>query len=79
MNKIRRKAIDEIIIKLRAIMEDELPPILEAEEEALNNMPDSIRGTLRGETMESAIDALDSAMTNIEDVIDFLNEAKGDE
>ena len=53
MNKIRRKALQEIFDKLSALS-DELESIKEEEDESRENMPESLQGSERYEQSESA-------------------------
>lgn len=72
MNKVRRKALDEVISKIEEAKE--LLENLQAEEEEYrDNMPENLQGSERYEaadnavdSMSSAVDALDEAISNIE-------------
>lgn len=78
MNNARRKAISTIIHSINDLNEkfaasvDELRNEIEAvqddEQEALDNMPESMEGSERYSAMESAIESLQSSM-------DLLDEA----
>lgn len=84
MNNERRKQIKAIIERIAKL--DELKQeiyyaieeVRNEEQEALENLPDSIRYGARGEEMESRVDALDRAMEDFEEYdhpIDNLEEA----
>lgn len=73
MNKERRKQIEGMIDKLDNIKEH-ISDILDDEQNALDNMPDSIQYGERGYIMRVAIDFLDDAIGNIVDAIDNLYE-----
>lgn len=72
MNKVRRKALDEVISKIEEAKE--LLENLQAEEEEYrDNMPENLQGSERYEAadaavdnMSSAVDALDEAISSIE-------------
>ena len=79
MNKQRREAIKEIIEELDEIKQDmsELAERLESvtekiedvrseEEDAFDSMPESLQDSDRGERMQSAIDCLDSAASEVD-------------
>lgn len=74
MNAARRKRIQDVIEKV-----DELKTVIEElhdeEQGAYDNLPESFQESERGEAMEAAADNLDSAMSNMEEVLDSLNAA----
>lgn len=74
MNKQRRKQIEGMIDKLDNIKEH-ISDILDDEQNAFDNMPESIQYSERGYNMKEAIDNLDDAIGNIIDAIDNLYEA----
>lgn len=92
MNKARRKSIDEIIAKFeeaKAILLDlqsDIEMVRDDEQEAFDNLPCSIQESERGEVMETAIENLEEAISQIEDTcmdaldeaIENLEEAKGE-
>lgn len=76
MNKLRRKSLQRINDQL-AILKEELAEILEGEEEARDNIPESLQETPQYEkadaacdAIEAAVDALDEAMSQIEEAIE---------
>ncbi len=73
MNKARRKQLEKVVEVLTAQME-ELETIKDEEQEAFDNLPEAIQCTERGETMEENVDELDSIITDLENVIDSINE-----
>lgn len=77
MNNSRRKRIDSIIERIDELMSD-LDLIREEEQDAYDNMPESFQDSERGEAMYNAIDNLESAAGSLEEVEDYLNEAKGE-
>lgn len=61
MNNERRKKIERALDLLREAAEEE--------REAFENLPDSLRDGERGQKMEEAADALDEAVSSVEDVL----------
>ena len=59
-------SLDEIRSNIETMMEDET--------EKLDNMPESLQESERGDAMQEAIDNLESASSSIEEAIDYLNE-----
>ena len=77
MNNKRRRRIDALLEKLGQL-EGELSEIKEEEQEAFDNLPESIQASERGEAMQEALDNLEYATDNIEEIRDNLITAKGD-
>lgn len=75
MNNTRRKAIQSIMNKLEELME-EIEAIKDEEQEAYDNLPESIQNSERGEAMDSAVYNLEDAAENVQLVIDALESAK---
>jgi DNA mismatch repair ATPase MutL len=46
----------------------------ETEQDKLDNMPECLQESERGEAMQEAIDNLESASSSLEEAIDYLNE-----
>ena len=87
MNANRRRSISKVIEKLEQMdaLKAELIEMIEEikndEEEAYENLPESLQETDRGEAMQEAIDNLDNAqgdldLIDIEAIIDYLAEAQ---
>ena len=74
MNKIRRAQVQKLIDMIDAVMFD-LEDIQYDEESARDNIPENLQGTERYEKAEEACDNLDYAMTGLEEVRDYLEEA----
>lgn len=75
MNAKRRNAIDSVIneliekfeeIKAEAI--DQLSEIKDEEQEAYDNLPESLQESERGENMQNCIDALEYFMSDLENM-----------
>ncbi|MFV0419296.1 MAG: hypothetical protein ACK5KT_11270 [Dysgonomonas sp.] len=74
MNAQRRKQLENIISKLEELKND-IEMTRDAEQEAYDNLPEGLQVSFRGESIESAVGALDSAYDSIEDTINNLQEA----
>ena len=73
MNKNRRNAISDIYDKLIDIQSD-LECIRDEEQEAFDNLPESIQCSERGERMEEYISSLDEALDYVGYAVDSLDE-----
>jgi hypothetical protein len=62
MNKQRRKKLAEIC--------DELTDLIVEEQEAFDNMPESIQLSERGEAFEEAVQAMEAVIVEIEQIIE---------
>lgn len=75
MNKIRRKALRDIIKQLgelenlRSEIAERLEEIMDEEQEALDNLPDSLQESERGQQMQEYIDTMSSVLDDL-DLID---------
>lgn len=76
MNKDRRKHLSEIQSKL-AELRDMIDTVLEEEQEAFDNLPESLQESERGEAMQAAIEAMESAMDSCDEAEESLEEAQG--
>ena len=74
MNNKRRKQIETVRTTLEALMVT-VETIRDEEQEAYDNLPDSLQDGTRGERMTEAIDSLESALDNLNDANDALEEA----
>lgn len=73
MNKTRRKWLEDIIGKLEE-QKDELSSLQEEEQEAYDNMPESLQESERGQAACECADDLESECSSLEDVIQNLQE-----
>lgn len=71
MNNYRRKQIEKLTAQIEEIIES----LRDEEQEAFDNLPESLQSGERGEKMESAIDALDYAADDLQECLDHLSEA----
>lgn len=65
MNKVRRKEIARAIALMDQAREI-LESVKDEEQEAFDNMPESIQNSERGEAMEDYIYTLEDALSNLE-------------
>jgi len=75
LNKFRRKQISEVLEALNTLR-DTVEAIHNEENEAFENMPESLEGTDRYDMAEEAVSNLDDALSSLEDAIDSLESAK---
>lgn len=76
MNKARRKTLEEIHARLLGCYAD-LEQVKDEEQDAFDNLPESLQSSQKGETMEeyiydieSVMDELDSIIANLNDIIE---------
>lgn len=74
MNKARRKDLARIVAELeqmealRLRIKEELEAVMDAEQEALDNLPESLQASTSGEIMQECIDAMESALDDLEEI-----------
>ena len=71
MNAKVRKEIAKHIASLNEI-KDKVESIMENEQEKYDNMPEGLQDSERADEMLEAIDNLDSAVSSIEDAVEYL-------
>lgn len=76
MNKARRKEIDAVIQDLESAKE-RLESIRDEEQDYFDIMPESFQYAEKGEAAEEAINNLDYAIDQIDEVIENAEQAKG--
>lgn len=74
MNKTRRMQIDEVIAKLEEAKEI-LEVLGEEEQEYLDNMPESLQMSEKGDKAQEAIDNLEGAVSSLEEAIEYATSA----
>lgn len=80
MNKQRREKIKQLKIQIDLIETDlkkvssELSSILSEEQDAFDNMPEGLQGSLRGMCSEDAIDSMKEASNKLDEVIELLDD-----
>ena len=67
MNKDRRTRLEEILEKISAIVCD-LEEIRDEEQSALDNLPESLQESIRGQEMQEAVDCLGDIYDNLEHI-----------
>lgn len=77
MNNDRRKKLDAIVSIIDQARAD-IESICSDEQDAYDNMPESLQNGNKGETAQEAISALEEAVSNIESVCENLATAKGE-
>ncbi|MBM6866392.1 hypothetical protein H6A66_14625 [Bacteroides caecigallinarum] len=73
MNRERRKRIMQLSEKLSEVRTS-LESICEEEEDAFDNMPESLQESERGEQMQEYIETMEEAISNIEEIESNLEE-----
>ena len=73
MNNKRRKEISKIVSTLEGVR-DRLSEVVDEEQSAFDNMPESLQGSDRGCESEEAIDCLNDALDSVESAIIYLEE-----
>ena len=73
MNNKRRKALMEINSKLENI-KSELESCLCEEQNYFDNMPENLQSSVRAMDSEEAIDNMEIANDNLDEIINLLNE-----
>ena len=76
MNKQNRRDLQGYADSLDEIRSN-IETMMEEEQEKLDNMPESLQESERGEAMQEAIDNLESAASSLEEAIDYINEIIG--
>lgn len=74
MNDTRRKMIEKVVKAIDAANGD-IDPIIEAEQEAFDNLPESMQGGDQGEKLSNAIEALNEAKEALDNAISSLETA----
>lgn len=89
MNKARRTEIAKVITSIEELkasaatlagqlsdIKDSIEQIRDDEQEYYDNMPDNMRDGDKGEAAQSAVNALEEAMSGVETMIAELDESK---
>lgn len=76
MNAKQRKKLQGYVDSLDEIKSN-IETMMEEEQEKLDNMPEGLQESERGEAMQEAIDNLENASSSLEEAIDYLNEIIG--
>lgn len=73
MNNARRKWLKDVISSLE-YARDELDFLAEEEERAYDNLPDNIQDSEKGNIMYENVDVLQTAASDIADILDSITE-----
>lgn len=73
MNKQRRTEIANIVTELE-ILKERLDKVFSEEQDVFDNMPENLQYSMRGEESQEAIDNMDGAMSDLENVISQLED-----
>lgn len=71
MNAERRKTLErvmELIAPIRNLVED----VKDEEESAFYSLPESLQGSERGQALESNVESLEEALSDIDNIIEIL-------
>jgi len=74
MNKARRKALSQIIDQIEAL-EAALEELTAEEQDALDNIPDSLAQSDRAISLQEAVDAMESATVSLEEAREAIGTA----
>ena len=74
MNKARRKALGEIYDAL-ALLAERLEELIDEENEALGNVPESLQGSNRYQSAEEAVNNLEIALEILVTVYEYIVDA----
>ncbi len=75
MNAARRKSLDAIFAMIEEA-KSQLETLRDEEQETYDNLPESFQNGEKGEKAQTAIDAMESAISNIEDACNEIETAK---
>lgn len=75
MNKERRKRLSDIRAKIEEL-QDLLEEVRTEEQDALDNLPESLQGSERGQAMEDAVQNIDDAIGWLGTALDDIEEAE---
>lgn len=77
MNKQRRKDLFDVAESLQEAL-DRLSEVRDEEQEAFDNMPESLQYGSRGDAMQEAIDTMDEWESEINEIKSRIEEFAGD-
>lgn len=76
MNNSRRKELDKLCEQIEDI-KYKLDIIREDEQTYLDNIPENLQSSERYETAEEAVDALENAVDEFDEIIEYIKTARG--
>ena len=74
MNAARRRDLALVALKLRALatsldeIKSDLQPVLEEEQEAFDNLPESLQDGDRGQAMQGALDTMQEILDDLDNL-----------
>jgi hypothetical protein len=71
MNKARRKALGALHLDA---LKEQLESIRDDEQEAFDNLPESLQGGERGDAMTEWVDAIEEAISGLDTLIEKISE-----
>lgn len=74
MNAKRRKELERLIDEMDGLIAG-LEELRDQEQEAFDNLPESLQCSEKGEKMEEVINYLDDAISGLEDTIENIKQA----
>ena len=73
MNKARRKWLADVYAAIENA-KDELEQIRDEEQDAYDNMPESLQDTERANTLYENVDLMDSLISDLEDTLGYFDD-----
>lgn len=73
MNKARRKWLEDIYNRLE-VLKDELENLSVEEQDAYDNLPESLQDSERGDAMEENVSDIDDVASSIEEIMDTIQD-----
>lgn len=77
MNKVRRKALAELVKDIEGIQE-RLDELTQEEQDYLDNIPENLQGSERYSVAEDAVSCLEEAVSALDEALDNINSAIGE-
>ena len=77
MNANRRKRLKDLAEQV-CVMRDRVDELRDEEQDAIDNLPESLQDTERAQDMNGAVDSLDQASGALDEIEQYLNEATGE-
>jgi len=75
MNKQRRDLLSSLLDQLESINQQLQTDLIEAEQAAFDNLPESFQDSEKGQRMTEIIDTLETASSSIQEAVDSIEEA----
>ena len=75
MNRVRRKELNKILDEI-AVLRDRVWDVMNDEQEAFDNLPESLQYSEQGVKMENTIDCLQTALNSFDEINEALTGAQ---